>query len=138
MTSEASGPLAGTLIWVASWSSDGHGASVQKLPVSSRLPALTTIPSSPAIILVPPKALSNSWMGKKVRTPRSWISLSPASICDSSHWGTSLTSPQPKMRETSMPSMTASLPSLITRRAWNGSVTMRNHPLPGPPDWASM
>ena len=37
-----------------------------------------------------------------------------------------------------MPMTTASLPSLITRRAWKGSVTIRYQPLPGPPFWASM
>ena len=55
-----------------------------------------------------------------------------------SHSARSLESPQPNSRDASMPSTTASLPSLITWRASNGSVTIRNQPLPGPPLWASM
>ena len=37
-----------------------------------------------------------------------------------------------------MPSTTASLPLVITLRASNGFSTIRNQPLPGPPDCASM
>ncbi len=44
---------------------------------------------------------------------------------------------QPNGTEVSMPITTASLPALITWRAWSGVVTMRYQPLPGPPLCAS-
>ncbi len=39
--------------------------------------------------------------------------------------------------EVSIPITTASLPALMTVRAWPGVVTIRYQPLPGPPCWAS-
>ena len=54
------------------------------------------------------------------------------------HSGTLPTaSEQPNGTLVSMPITTASRPELMTRRAWKGSVTMRYHPLPGPPYCAS-
>ena len=115
-----------------------HVSTDQNAPVSSLLPALMTAPTGPPSILVPPKALSNLWMGKKERIPSARSSSSPASIACSEHSGTSSLMPHPNSRDTSAPSTTASLPALMTFRAWKGSVTIRNHPLPGPPDCASM
>ena len=44
---------------------------------------------------------------------------------------------QPNGTEVSMPITTASLPALMTLRAWSGVVTMRYQPWPGPPFCAS-
>ena len=44
----------------------------------------------------------------------------------------------PNGTEVSMPITTASLPALMTLRAWSGEVTMRYQPCPGPPLCASM
>ena len=60
------------------------------------------------------------------------------SICAAVHSGLSSWTPQSNSLETSIPSTTASLPWLATRRAWDGVVTIRNQPLPGPPFCASM
>ena len=86
---------------------------------------------------VPPSALSNLWTGKAERTPSAWNSSSCWSIWAVVHLGGSRNWPQPNGSDVSIPSTIASLPSLITRRAWVGLRTIRSQPLPGPPFWAS-
>ena len=43
----------------------------------------------------------------------------------------------PNRSEDSIPMITASFPAAITRRACAGLSTIRNHPRPVPPAWAS-
>ena len=99
----------------------------QKLPVSSRLPALTTVPHLTVNHLGAAEGVVELVDGEE-GAHAEVVDLGQTRVDLGSRrgWGTSLTSPQPKMRDTSMPSMTASLPALMTWRAWNGSVTMRN------------
>ena len=54
------------------------------------------------------------------------------------HNGMSRNVRQPNSSEVSMPSTTASLPCVTTSRACSADVTMRNQPLPGPPNILSM
>jgi hypothetical protein len=99
---------------------------------------LTTTPVEPPSPVTPASALSNLLISSICRTPMSNTSCRRSSICCSVHCGWSSTSRQSNSSDTSMPSTTASRPSLMTWRACAGDVTMRSHPSPGPPDWASM
>jgi hypothetical protein len=116
----------------------GHGPACHHRPVAYLFPRFTRTPSEPLSMAVPPRALSNLWIGKTERTPMAWSSSSPASMSASVHWGTSFWRPQSSTSDTSAPRTTASFPSLITRRASAGERTTRKKPLPGPRYWASM
>jgi len=115
-----------------------HVSIAQKRPVSRKFAVFTIGPSTSPSPATPPKALSNLLMSSIWRTPSSYASSSRSVICFAVHSGWSLRRPQSKSFEVSIPMTTASLPWLITRRAWKGFLTIRNQPLPGPPSWASM
>ena len=94
-------------------------------------------PSSPA---TPDSALSNLLTSSICETPIFWTWSSCRSIDALVQEGSGIPFfiVQPNSTLVSMPMTTASLPWLMTCRAWNGLVTMRYQPLPGPPYCASM
>ncbi len=134
----------GAATWSLSCTPEGYDElqcrMSQKEPVSRKFAPLTTTPVCPLSPATPDSALSNLLTSSIWETPilRTWVSClsMDASVQDGS--GMSSFMVQPNSTLVSMPMTTASLPWLITRRAWNGSVTMRYQPLPGPPYCASM
>src|SRR3954470_11571201 len=126
------------LVGSLSWSGSSQCSALQNLPVAYLLPVLTSTPVAPESNFTPPSALSNLWIGKSDCTPTDSSWSSSLSIWSAVQRGTSSNCPQSSTSDSSTPSTTASLPSLITRRASAGLLTIRKKPLPGPPNWASM
>ncbi len=120
-----------------SCSGPGHGSVLQKVPVDRNWPALTAIPWVPESNRTPHRALSNLWHRNMLRTPRRCSSSRPRSMSSMVQRALSSTCLQPNGSEVSTPRTTASLPCRMTSRAWSGSVTTRNQPLPAPPYMAS-
>src|SRR4051794_35188167 len=113
-----------------------HVRALKNDPALCLLPPLMRTPTGPLSKRTPVSGLSNLLSSSDDRTPSLYISSSPLSTCDWSQVGWS----QPRQSngsETSISRTTAILPLLITRRAWNGSVTIWKKPLPGPPACAS-
>src|SRR3954454_15607552 len=97
--------------------------ALKKEPALCLFPPLISTPVGPLSKRTPVSGLSNLLSSSDERTPRSYISSSCLSTCDWSQVGWS----QPRQSngsETSISRTTAILPWLITRRAWNGSVTI--------------
>src|SRR3954453_10674997 len=113
-----------------------HVRALKKLPALLRLPALMTTPVVPPSKRTPVSGLSNLLSSNDERTPSLYISSSWLSTWVWLQVGWSQPR-QSKGSETSISSITAILPSLITRRASNGLVTIWKKPLPGPPACAS-
>ncbi len=127
-----------SLSWTPGATGDSQVLMRQNEPVSLKLAALTAAPVWPSSPVMPDSALSNLLTISICRTPMRCARASALSIESASHCGTLALTVQPKGIEVSMPMITASLPWLMTRRASHGLVTMRYHPLPGPPYCASM
>src|SRR3954468_4430389 len=100
-----------------------HVRALKKLPALLRLPALMTTPVVPSSKRTPVSGLSNLLSRSDERTPSLYISSSCESTCVWLHVGLSQLR-QSNGSETSISSTTAILPWLITRLAWNGSVTI--------------
>ncbi len=120
--------MSGSATWLLSWLSPSAGSQCrmsQNDPVSRKLAPLTTTPTSPWSPATPESALSNLLTSSIWRTPSRCTSSSCRSISLALHAGRSSLIVQPKGTLVSMPMTTAILPALITRRASNGSVTIR-------------
>ena len=92
------------------------------------------VPESP---VTPVRALSNLLVISICRTPRSYTSTAAVDLA-AVQLAVPRSSRQPSGRDTSMPSDDRETAAVHDARACSGSVTMRNHPRPGPPFWASM
>ena len=125
-------------VGVLSWSGSSQWSAAQNCPVAYLLPVLTRTPVAPLSNFVPPSPLSNLWTGNIERTPMPYSLSSSTSILLVLQLGVPFSCPQSSTSDTSIPSTTASLPSLTTLRASAELLTRRKKPLPGPPYWASM
>ncbi len=114
----------GAASWSLSCTSEGYAAGQcrmsQKEPVSRKFALFTATPVCPSSPATPDSALSNLLTSSICETPilRTWVSCRSMEAFVQDGSGASAFIVHPNSTLVSMPMTTASLPWLITRRAW--------------------